>query len=245
MRINLILGDSTLILPGLPSASFDCIATDPPYSPGGAAPVSRADPAARKIQDGDAIRSYPPLLGESRDQLSQFVWMTYWLSEAWRLARPNGALHLFTDWRQIPLSAIAVQAAGWTWRALVVWDKTRGARPNRGYYRHQAEYVLFATKGRWRPPTRTAYDGVFEHAVRPSGKNHITAKPVSLATDILGVLAPGSEVLDPFMGGGSILRGAVLLGHSVTGIELEPASYANAEAMVRDGRVLTAKGVSV
>jgi site-specific DNA-methyltransferase (adenine-specific) len=242
MRINLILGDSTLILPGLPSASFDCIATDPPYSPGGASPVSRKRPPAGKIQDGDARKAYQPFLGASRDQRSQFAWMTLWLSEAWRIARPNGILLLFTDWRMLPLSSDAVQAGGWTWRSTLVWDKTEGARPNKGYFRHQAEFILFGTKGGWTAPTPMTYPGVYRHAVRPSEKNHVTGKPVALARELLAPLAPGSDVLDPFMGGGSILRAAVLAGHSVTGIELEPASFVAAEALVRGGRALTVTG---
>jgi site-specific DNA-methyltransferase (adenine-specific) len=149
--------------------------------------------------------------------------MTGWLSECRRLARPDGALLLFSDWRQVPLISDAVQAAGWVWRGQVVWDKTARARPVRGSYRHQAEFVLFATKGPWTPPTGGTFPGVFVHA--PAGKNHLTAKPVRLARDLLGILAPGSDVLDPFMGGGSILKGAADAGHRVLGIELQEESF--------------------
>ncbi|MDR1039540.1 MAG: site-specific DNA-methyltransferase, partial [Deltaproteobacteria bacterium] len=177
-------------------------------------------------------RRNPPKPGDSRDQRGQLAWMSMWLSQAWRIARTNGSLLLFADWRQLPLFTDAVQAAGWIWRSTVVWDKTPQARPNLGYFRHQAEYVVFATKGPWSPPTSSALPGVLTFPVRPSAKNHVTAKPPELASALLRVLAPGSDVLDPFMGGGSLVKGAVEAGHSATGIELESESFRAAEGLI-------------
>ncbi|MDR3152919.1 MAG: site-specific DNA-methyltransferase [Deltaproteobacteria bacterium] len=231
--VSLHLADSSLLLPTLPDSSFDFVLTDPPYSPGGASPVSRSSPAWAKIQDADARTRYPAFAGDSRDSRSLYSWLLFVLGHCRRVARPNGILLLFSDWRNVPLFSDAVQGAGWVWRSLVVWDKTAKARPNRGFFRHQAEYVLFATRGAWEPPTSAALPGVFTMAA--SGKNHVASKPVALARALAAVLPAPSDVLDPFMGGGNLLRGALEEGHRVTGIELEPASFREAEILL-EGR---------
>jgi site-specific DNA-methyltransferase (adenine-specific) len=155
-------------------------------------------------------------------------WSALWLAECWRLAKDNGVLLLFTDWRQLPTFTDAVQAGGWIWRSLIVWDKTPKVRPNKGYFRHQAEYIIFATKGNWQPPTAVCLPGVFTVPVTQQYKNHLTAKPVPLITKILGIIPEKGLILDPFMGGGSIPRACYLSGYNFIGIELEPTSYKTA-----------------
>ncbi|MDP2794373.1 MAG: hypothetical protein Q8O25_09895 [Sulfurisoma sp.] len=54
---------------------------------------------------------------------------------------------VFSDWRQIPVTTDAMQAAGVTWRGIAVWDKTGGARPYKGGFRSQAEYIVWGSKG--------------------------------------------------------------------------------------------------
>ena len=51
------------------------------------------------------------------------------------------------DWRMLPTMTDAVQMAGWTWRGIVVWDKTNGCRPQLSRFRSQAEYVVWASRG--------------------------------------------------------------------------------------------------
>jgi site-specific DNA-methyltransferase (adenine-specific) len=226
--ITLYNDDAIKILPTLASGSVDGIITDPPYCCGGASPVSRSNKINNKIQDSTSKVKYPPLIGVSRDQRSQLAWMTLWLAECWRAAKKDGILLLFTDWRQLPLFTDAVQAAGWTWRSLVVWDKTIATRPNKGFFRHQAEYIIFATKDAWVAPTCECMPGVFGIPVNAVEKNHLTAKPVNLIIELMKILAPDALVLDPFMGGGAVPRACKLTGRRCIGIELQPESYKTA-----------------
>ncbi|MCZ5321894.1 hypothetical protein O5699_04105 [Escherichia coli] len=84
---------------------------------------------------------------------------------------------VFSDWRQLPALTDAFQAGGVLWRGLVVWDKTQASRaPHTGYFRHQAEYVVWGSNGKSRqmparwpvpgcdyaaccPVRKTAHDG--------------------------------------------------------------------------------------
>ena len=229
MQNSLYNDDALKILSGLPAGSIDAVITDPPYCSGGASPVSRRTSLSQKIQDSDSIKKYPPLLGASRDQRSQLSWMTLWLSECWRISKDNGVLLMFSDWRQLPLFTDAVQAGGWIWRSLVVWDKTAKSRPNKGFYRHQAEYVIFATKGAWDPPTDVCLPGVFAVPIDGHAKNHLTAKPIDLIVQLMKILPADAAVLDPFMGGGAVPAACSLTGRTYIGVELEPAAFKIAE----------------
>jgi site-specific DNA-methyltransferase (adenine-specific) len=224
--------DALTVLPTLRAGSVDAIITDPPYSPGGASPVSRGAAPAHKVQASHATMKYPFLVGASRDQRGQLAWMACWLAECWRVGTDNSVLLMFSDWRQLPLFTDAVQAGGWCWRGLVVWDKTKGSRPNKGYFRHQAEYVIFATHGAWKPPTGECLPGVFSFPSQGGWKNNLTAKPVPLIIELMKILPQGIVVLDPFMGGGAVPRACALTGRDYIGIEIQPESYGNAKKLV-------------
>lgn len=224
MQINgeatrLFQGDSLAVLRELPSGHVDAVVTDPPYSSGGQSTAARkADPAS-KYQTSGTKRTYPPMLGDNKDQRSFLAWAQLWLSECWRISKDGAPLLVFSDWRQVPVMSDAIQAAGWTWRGLVVWDKPT-ARPDRGRFRNQAEYVLFATKGRFERATDRCLPGVYRHSVDTAHKVHLTGKPVSLLRELLEVAKPDGLVLDPFMGGGTTGIACNDTGRSFIGIEL-------------------------
>ena len=149
--VTLYQGDALNILATLPDAVMDAVLTDPPYSSGGVTMGARQTDPAQKYQQSGTKRQYPPMLGDAKDQRSWTMWCTLWLGECWRVARDGAPLMVFTDWRQLPALSDAVQAAGWSWRGIIAWDK-RSSRPQIGKFRQQCENVLFATKGRSYPP---------------------------------------------------------------------------------------------
>lgn len=227
--IRLLLGDSLAVLRDLPDGHVDAVVTDPPYSSGGQSTAARKADPAQKYQKSGTRRTYPAMLGDSKDQRSFLAWAALWLSECWRIAKDGSPLLVFSDWRQIPVMTDAVQAAGWTWRGVVVWEKP-SARPMRGQFRAQAEYLVFATKGRHARATDRCLPGVFRQGVDTPRKVHLTGKPVPLMRDLLEVAWPGGVVLDPFMGGGSTGLACLETGRSFIGIELSPEYYEIASA---------------
>ena len=131
----------------------------------------------------------------------------------------------FTDWRQLPTTSDALQVAGWTWRALVTWDKTEACRPHQGMFRNQSEFILIATRGsigKEQDRPRVFPAGVWREYLRPGDKMHLTGKPVNLMTHLMSVLPADSCLLDPFAGSGTTLLAARQLGHTAHGIELSP-----------------------
>lgn len=217
-------GDALAVLRELPDASVDAVLTDPPYSSGGLhAGARRADPAA-KYQTSGTKRTYPPMLGDCKDQRSFTLWATLWLSECWRLAKSGAPCLVFSDWRQLPAMTDAVQAAGWEWRGIVVWHKP-SARPMLGSFKRDTEFVVYAAKAPAKTFTRRCFPGVYAHRVNAAAKVHLTSKPVDLLVDLLAVTPEGCTVLDPFMGGGTTGVACVETGRRFVGVELS-AEYA-------------------
>jgi site-specific DNA-methyltransferase (adenine-specific) len=234
-------GDSLGILRDLPDASVDALLTDPPYSSGGLhAGARRADPA-QKYQASGTKRTYPPMLGDLKDQRSFVMWATLWLSECWRLAKPGAPCLVFSDWRQLPAMTDAVQAAGWEWRGIVVWHKP-SARPMLGSFKRDAEFVVHAVKAPAQVWTRHCFPGVYHYNVVAAQKVHLTSKPLPLLVDLLGVVPDGGTVLDPFVGGGTTPVACVETGRHFVGVELSEEYFQLAGERIRAAETASARG---
>lgn len=214
-------GDAYTLLRTLPDESVSATITDPPYNSGGTATTARTGNTARgKYVRGDAQHDLPDFDGDQRDQRSYTVWLTLILTECYRATMRGGPLLVFTDFRQLPATSDALQAAGWTWRGIVPWHKPI-ARPVKGGFRRACEYVLWATKG----PVDAARNPVclpgLYSASQPRGKNrvHITQKPDQLMAELVKICAPAGTVLDPFTGSASTGVAALASGRSFIGIE--------------------------
>ena len=221
--VTIYHGEALDVLRSLPDASIDALVTDPPYSSGGLHRSDRNRPPSEKYVVGGTLLVRPEFSGDNRDQRSYLLWCHMWMTESLRVAAPGALAMVFTDWRQLPTTTDALQAAGWVWRGLVVWDKTEGSRPQLGAFRHQAEYVAWGSAGPMREPWpgAPAQPGVFRHVVRQADKHHITGKPTELMQGLLAVVQPDGVVLDPFMGSGTTLVAAKSLGRRAIGIEID------------------------
>jgi site-specific DNA-methyltransferase (adenine-specific) len=230
MRRDLILGESLQVLRDLETASVDALITDPPYSSGGLHATDRLrDPEQKYVQTevrqrGLTVR--PSFSGDTRDQRSWTFWCTMWLSECHRILKDGSPFICFIDWRQLPALTDAIQAAGFLWRGVGVWDKTEGCRAQRGRPRNQAEYWVWGSKGRM-PLDREApvIPGVLRFPVKQADKFHITGKPTPLLQELCKVVEPGGVVLDPFMGSGTTPVAAKMAGLGYVGIEQDPAYF--------------------
>lgn len=216
-------GDCYPLLRDMEPEQFDAVVTDPPYCSGGLMRSDRAQSTSGKyVVKGTTIQR-PEFSGDSRDQRSFTVWATLWLAECLRVTKPGGLLMMFTDWRQLPVMSDALQAGGWIWRGVNVWDKTEGTRPQRGFFRSQCEYVLLGSNGSMgkeqERPVSVCAPGVYRGSRGAEDRLHITGKPVGLMHHLLQVLPAGARVLDPFVGSGSTLVAALESGRRGVGIE--------------------------
>jgi site-specific DNA-methyltransferase (adenine-specific) len=210
-----------LTLRDLPDSSVDAVIADPPYSSGGTTSTDRTSQTARgKYVSSGVAHTLADFEGDQRDQRSFAFWSTLWLIECLRLTKPRGVCLVFTDWRQLPSTTDALQAAGWVWRGLVVWHKP-GARPHKGRFANGAEYLVWGSKGHLgAQPEAPCLPGVYSVASpRGDERVHITQKPLLLLRQLIGITTPGATVLDPFAGSGTTGVAAVLEGRRFIGIE--------------------------
>ena len=219
--VTLYQGDAWQVLRSLPSGSVDAVITDPPYSTGAATLAGKQAAPAVKYQQTGTVKQYPEMLGDGKDQRSFLAWAIMWLSEAWRVARPGAPVLVFADWRQLPTMTDALQAAGFLWRGVVVWHKT-GGRPMPGEFRKDVEFIVYASKGKFKPHSRRCLPGVYSHAPHPAQKRHITGKPLPLMKELMEIVPPGGTVLDPFVGGGTTAKAAKETGRKCIAVELSP-----------------------
>lgn len=223
-RDRVVEGNSIRLLLDLPDNSVDATITDPPYSSGGQFRGDRTGKTSDKYQSNDTEREYAEFSGDTRDQRAYHYWSVLWLSECWRVAKHGSPICVFTDWRQLPTTTDMLQAGGWVWRGIAVWDKTEAARPQKGRFRNQCEYIVWGSKGDL-PIAGKCLPGVFRLPVNSRDKLHMTAKPMPIMRSILEICPPGGVVLDPFFGSGSTGKAALEMGMHYIGMEITPEYY--------------------
>lgn len=233
--VSLIQGDALRALATMDSGSVDAVITDPPYSSGGAFRGDRQASTRTKYVTTGQKEVLPDFDGDNRDQRGYLAWATLWLSECYRVMRPGAAICMFTDWRQLPVSSDALQAAGFSWRGVAVWDKTQGVRPSKGRFRAQAEYVLWGSKGPMPPPNpeAPALPGVFTCAPRKGPRLHQVGKPEPLMEELVRIVPPGGVVLDPFMGSATTGVAALRAGCQFVGVEMSEGYFQVAAERLR------------
>jgi site-specific DNA-methyltransferase (adenine-specific) len=229
-QITLHQGDSLAYLPTLPSASVDLLLADPPYSSGGAFRDDRAKGTSEKYQNTETEKEYPEFLGDNRDQMAYYYWSALWMGQASRILKPGRVACIFTDWRQLATTVNAFQVGGFVWRGVIPWNKTEAARPTKGRFRAQCEYIVWGTAGPMEQLTEACLPGFYSilettggytYPVNAREKKHVTSKPLPLIRNLLDVLGDTrGVVLDPFMGGGTTGEAAVERGHAFIGCEM-------------------------
>lgn len=241
MTTHLYQGDCLELMKDIPDGSVDMVLTDPPYSSGGLFAGDRKVSTRSKYCNGDynGAARFQNFSGDNMDQRSFTEFMRMVLSKCRQKSRNESICAVFVDWRNIAAMIDALQAAGWVYRGIVVWDKGNSrVIPNR--FRNDCEYVVWGTNG----PRKTEYiDGVFTWAgcyhiksVPPKQKHHQTEKPVELLEKLLAICASKGTVLDPFMGSGSTGVACVNTGRSFIGMELDPGYFETAKKRIEEAQ---------
>lgn len=224
-RVSLVQGDAFETLRALGDRSFDCIITDPPYSP-----HTHAKHGKERAADGRQVHraalDFEALTPERIDTLAEhFV----------RLSR--GWIVVFSDFRQSGTWGRAIEEAGGAWIRTGAWVKTSpmpqltGDRPAIGHEDIVIGHAIgksmeWNAKGRpctWRGGRDAGY----------GDEPHPNQKPAWLLQSLIGMFCPpGGLVLDPFFGSGTTAIGA-FADHYLTGeVALETSCKSCAKKLI-------------
>ena len=201
---QIIHGDATQTLAGLPAGSVDLIITDPPYL------VNYRDRTGRTIANDDAPEAVLPAL-----------------AEIYRVLKDGSYCILFCGWSEIAKFSQAWEEAGFRTVGQIVWQKSYASQVWHTECRHEAAYVL--AKGRpAKPVVPVSSIQLWEYS---GNKRHPTEKAVGILTPLVRAYSkPGAIVLDPFSGSGSTSVAAALEGRRYFGVEIDERHCATARA---------------
>lgn len=219
--VDVLYNDDCLnILPTLESGSVDLVVTDCPYKiiPGGC--TGRFRP-----YHVDGFRT-GKLFEHNELVFSQ------WLPEVYRVLKAGTHCYVMINGRNLKDLQVAAENAGFVFQNLLVWDKV--SKVSNWFYMLQTEFILMLAKY---PARRINHQNTpnLLHVNNIIGKQlHPTEKPVALMEILIdNSSTAGDIVLDPFMGVGSTILAAKLLGRKYIGIEIEKGFFDNAEARIK------------
>ena len=207
---RVILGDCVAVMGTMPSASVDFIATDPPYL------------VNYQSRDGRSIAN------DATDE-----WLRPAFARMYRVLKPDHFALSFYGWNRVDRFFAAWQAAGFRAVGHLVWVKRYASSERFVGYSHESAYLL--AKGNPPQPTSVIRD-VLEW--RYTGNSlHPTQKPVmALRPPIQAFTRPGEIVLDPFVGSGTTVLAAKVLGRRYIGIDIDPQYAVCAQLRVQPKR---------
>ena len=192
----------------LPHRSVDVLLTDPPY--GMAFQSGRAKAGKSAAIRSDGVRQGMRIVRQALTELAPSF---------------SDDMHalIFCHWESWP-DFYDMAATHFTMKNALIWWKGGGGMGDlRLEYAKDYEVVLFGVRSLNRHLMGKRSGAVIQHPRVPARKRHVPfEKPVGLLLTLLEKhAAPGSLVLDPFMGSGSTLVAARQLGLRAIGIEVE------------------------
>lgn len=220
---QIIHGDAMTELCRLPSGMFDGIVTDPPYG-------IEADTFGEASFLGIA-HSYADSLQYATDCISSLA------AEGFRVCQEEAHVYCFLDIGNFELFKEIFTEAGWNvWKTPLIWCKGSVGHSPRPEYGPKRSYeaILFAAKGDKRI-LQMGSDVLNFPSVHGTAKLHAAEKPRELLKHLLTwSFLPGSRLLDPFCGSGSLFPPAAELNIAVTGIELDEATVGIAKTRIAE-----------
>jgi len=240
-KVNLILGDSTKILPTL-NEKFDACITDPPYN------ISGYD-YKRKIGWLTSNKSWEEKKGfkkvnEKWDKFSNGDYEKFtkeWLEQICNLVKENGNILIFGTYHNIHKIATILEKMDKRVMTFIVWYKVN-AFPNitQRMLCESTEYILWVVNNSQKKATKWTFNykvlkeinggkqmrNVWNFPMTPPSEKKLGKHPTQKPTEIikrlvLGFTNEGDKILDPFMGSGTIPLVSNKFNRNCLGIEKE------------------------
>ena len=221
-NIKLYNGNCLDVMKDIPDGSIDLIVTDPPY---------------KTISGGNKSKwasGYPnSVLSKNDGKIFEHNDINHldWLKESYRVLKNSSHIYIMTNLLNLFTIQQLAERVGFKTHNLLIWEKNN-ANANRWYMKN-CEYVLFMRKGNAKTINDHSSKTVHKFNNIIGNKIHPTEKPVELMElYILNSSKEGETVLDPFMGGGSIILAAIKNNRIGIGIEKDEEYFKIAEQRI-------------
>lgn len=215
------------------------VLSDPPYSSGGLFVGDRQKNTKSKYTDlgYNGASKFPDFTGDNMDQMSFILFMREILFSVKPKVKTGGIVGFFCDWRQIAVSVVSLQMAGYLYKGIVVWNKGN-SRNTPSRFRNDCEFFVWGTNG-MRPVVYEknikAFPGCYNFpSVSSKHRHHQTEKSVELLEKLIAIVPEGETVLDMFMGSGSTGVACVNTNRSFIGIELDETYFEVARKRIEE-----------
>jgi len=215
-----VLGDSVKVLETLDDSSIDIVITDPPYGVNYTSNWSKDQSRFSKI----------PIVNDTLEEAKQLLDKVCEILV--RKTKTQAHIYIFTRWDVYP-EMKAIVDKYFTVKNLLVWDTcSHGMGDLTHAWGNQTEYIIFAIKGNKELVKRMP--NILKFYKASDDYVHSTQKPVALITKLLNASAHDNDVIcDPFMGGGSTIRAAVVRGNlNYIGIEIDKNIFERAKKFI-------------
>jgi DNA modification methylase len=216
-RHRLACGDCTdcdTVATAMGGLNPSLMVTDPPYG-------VNYDPSWRAKATGKGIRATGKVLNDDRAD-----WR-----EAWTLF-PGDVAYVWHAGLHSGVVADSLVAVGFTLRSQIIWAKNHFTL-GRSDYHWQHETCLYVVRegarSHWASDRKqsTLWEITGNNATNPDREKvwgHGTQKPVeAMKRPIEHNSVPGDVIYDPFLGSGTTLIAAEMIGRTCVGLELSPA----------------------
>lgn len=219
----LVHGECPEALQKITSETVDLILTDPPYA------VEINKLAAKRLGSVDGGSYKDPDFKTFKSVLEKSA------VEFYRILKPDTHCYVFFGPEFYQQTKEIFQSAGFEVREIpLIWVKEGGGFTDyETKFMPRYEMILFCSKGLRRLNSVT--DDVFE-CNRPlsTERFHTQEKPIALLSTFIKLSSlPNEVILDAFMGSGSTIVAATLLGRRSIGIEKEELIFTNAQERLR------------
>jgi modification methylase len=232
--VTLHLGDCRDVIPTL--GKVDLIITSPPYNLAGApwphlGHWKQGDsPGGKSKWRNGSDGSAGVLYGEHKDDMphaNYVAWQQGILLQCWEKLSETGAIYYNHKPRPI---------GGRLWlplelnpdlplRQIITWARSGGMNFNPTHYVPTYEWVMLLAKSDFRLRDKSASGaGDVWYIPQRADPDHPAPFPLDLPMRIIET-TPHGNVVDPFMGGGTVGVAAVKQGRPFTGIEIDPKYF--------------------
>ena len=189
----------------IPDKSVDMVLTDPPYG--------------MNYQSGRRKVMHDKIHGDSG-----LDWLDDFVSEIYRVSKPNTAHYVFCSFHHIDKFKQAIEKK-FKVKNILTWVKNQHSMGDlKGDFAPKTEFIIFFHKGR-RLINGKRDPNVLEFK-KVQSELHPTQKPVDMTEYLIGKFSDeGDVILDPFMGSGTTAIACLNTNHNFIGFEMDKGYF--------------------